>query len=155
MGQNKRLRDCDEPLSSPKPKLSRLVPHRNRRGSDNAEHCFAVETQNRFLPLIDLESTPTLTTQNFSKVKPVKENMKEKLSTQDDGLTSDMGEFPSCEQLHLVIKTLHCIFKRLDEVSSQLSNILLKVEKLESTTQSSVCEVKNLLPHPNSDKRKD
>lgn len=152
MGQKKRLRDFDEPLSSPKPKLSRLVPHRNGGGSDHAEQCFAVETQNRFQPLIDLEATPIPMTQNVSNVKPVKENTKEKLSSQEDGLASVMGEFPSCEQLHLVIKTLHCIFKRLDEVSSQLSNILLKIGKLESTTQSSVCEVKNLLPHPHSDK---
>lgn len=125
MGHGKRPRDSDEALSSPRPKQLRKGSPKGGRGPE--ECTYSIATQNRFDPLTALETTS-------------EDEAPETLQIGNaNGNTNGDGPYPKeelvaesvctgCEQLHLIIRTLNCIFKRIDGLSSQLHSLQQKLD---------------------------
>nr|XP_034984770.1 uncharacterized protein LOC118091683 [Zootoca vivipara] len=124
----KRLREKEEPLPLPKPKLKRTDLQRGKGGSGQANSQAEVETYNRFLPLEDLETSHTLKAQcSFSQSRVQMSTPKIKQTLLAEEAMPDPAECLRSEQLHLIIRTLHCIFKKMDAISLQVSNLMQKV----------------------------
>lgn len=132
MGQGKRLRDCDEALPSPKAKQPKTDPPVSGKRSGPTEHCYRVKTQNRFYPLMSPETTSTPEELFSPQIKTANgklgggESVPLKV-VQDTG-TEDCARQEQHEHLHLVVRTLNCIFKKIDVLSSQLCNLGQKMD---------------------------
>lgn len=130
MGKRKRLREAEELLLLPSPKLQA----KERRDQSNFQ--AAVTTYNRFLPLSDLDvannipksQNTTLHNCNLTST-PVKGGPNvdgKKIRDKENQLGNESSH------LQLVIRTLDCIFKKIDFLTCSISKLTEKVMDMDA-----------------------
>lgn len=126
MGHGKRPRDSDEALSSPRPKQSRKGSPKGGRGPEECTYSIAI--QNRFDPLTALETTSKDEAPETLQIGNANGNTNGDGPYPKEVLVAESADCTGCEQLHLIIRTLNCIFKRIDGLSSQLHSLQQKLD---------------------------
>ena len=123
MPTSKRSRDPEEAVSAPAPKQAKLE-------DSFSKLTFMVPIKNRFSPLKDVCDNEVVTlVEDLNTPQTINGNRKvtgdgSPLAT---GPEIERGECTSWEQLHLIIRTLHCIFERLDGLSSQFCKLQQRI----------------------------
>lgn len=142
MGQGKRRRDCDEVSPSPRTKQSKTDPPVSGKWSIPTDHCYRVKTQNRFYPLTSPETTSTPEELFLPQTKTADGKLGGRgsppLGVVQDARAEDCARLEQHEHLHLVVRTLNCIFKKIDVLSSQLSSLEQKIDNLGSMSKPTV-----------------